>query len=61
MEVNLCLNSGACREVRGLVVRRKMKETSCLLGGEPVAGKSSVKETVCLCKARPVTDSPGPG
>lgn len=47
--------------VRGLLSGRKMKETSCLLGVEPVAGKSSAKETVYLCKARPVTDSPGPG
>lgn len=44
----------------GRVVRRKMKETSCLLGVEPVAGKSTVKEAIYLCKSLPVTDSPGP-
>lgn len=39
--------------------QRKMKETSCLLGAEPVAGKSTVRETIYLCKNLPVTDSPG--
>lgn len=44
----------------GRVVKRKMKETSCLLGVGPVAGKSTVKEAIYLCKSLPVTDSPGP-
>lgn len=60
MGVNRCLNSVGCRVVRGGSSGEKMKETSCLLGVEPVAGKSTVKEAIYLCKSLPVTDSPGP-
>lgn len=38
---------------------RKMKETSCLLGAEPVAGKSTVKEAIHLCKNPPHTNPTG--
>jgi len=57
MEVNRCLNSGGCRVVRRACCQGKMKETSCLLGVEPVAGKSSVKESINLCESLPITDS----
>lgn len=36
-----------------------MKEKSCLLGVGPVAGKSTVKEAIYLCKSLPVRDSLG--
>lgn len=40
--------------VGGVAVARKMKEKSCLLGVGPVAGKSTVKEAIYLCKSLPV-------
>lgn len=43
----------------GRPVGRKMKEKSCLLGVGPVAGKSTVKEAIYLCKSLPVRDSLG--
>lgn len=33
-----------------------MKEKSCLLGVAPVAGKSTVREAIYLCKSLPVRD-----
>lgn len=43
----------------GRAVGRKTEETSRLLGVGPVAGKSTVKEAIYLCKSLPVGDSPG--
>lgn len=59
MEANLCLNTGGGRVVRGQAVGRKTEETGRLLGVGPVAGKSTVKEAIYLCKSLPVRDSQG--